>query len=94
LEKWRDYQFHKNLAKVDERMLKLQWKEDGLAEGRAEGRVQGHAQGHAEGRAEGHAQGRAEADAEWQTVLAAKDTELAADKAEIARLRKQLADNG
>jgi hypothetical protein len=60
LEKWRDYQFHKNLAKVDERMLKLQWKEDGLAEGRAE------------------------ADAKWQTVLAAKD-------AEIALLREQLA---
>ncbi|MDR2542300.1 MAG: Rpn family recombination-promoting nuclease/putative transposase, partial [Treponema sp.] len=77
LEKWRDYQFHKNLAKVDERMLKLQWKEDGLAEGR----VQVHAQGHAE------------ADAKWQTVLAAKDTELAADKAEIARLRKLLAED-
>jgi predicted transposase/invertase (TIGR01784 family) len=35
-EKWRDYMFHKSLAKVDERMLKLQWKEDGIDEGRAE----------------------------------------------------------
>jgi len=31
-EKWRDIQFHKNLWKVDDRMFKQQWKEDGHAE--------------------------------------------------------------
>ncbi|MDR2542185.1 MAG: hypothetical protein LBC80_01870 [Treponema sp.] len=36
IDKWRDYLFHKNLAKVDERMLKLQWQEDAYAEGRTE----------------------------------------------------------
>ena len=36
LESIRDYQFHRNLAKVDERMLHEQWKEDGIAEGKAE----------------------------------------------------------
>ena len=48
LEKWRDMQFHRNLAKVDERMLKLQWKMDGLEEGRTEGRAEGRAEGRVE----------------------------------------------
>jgi len=40
LEIWRDIRFHKNLQKVDERMLLQQWKEDGLAEGKAEVRLE------------------------------------------------------
>ena len=36
MEKWRDYQFHKNLWKEDERMLLLQAQIDGRAEGQAE----------------------------------------------------------
>ena len=55
-ERWRDIQFHKNLAKVDERMLHLQWeidaREKGHAEGKAEGREKGLAEGIAEGRIE------------------------------------------
>ena len=35
IESIRYYQFHRNLAKVDERMLHEQWKEDGMAEGKA-----------------------------------------------------------
>jgi len=35
IESIRYYQFHRNLAKVDERMLHEQWKEDGMAEGEA-----------------------------------------------------------
>jgi len=37
-ERWRDIQFHKNLHKVDERMLLLQAKMDGEEEGIAKGR--------------------------------------------------------
>jgi len=33
LARWRDYQFHKNLWKEDERMLLLQARTDGHAEG-------------------------------------------------------------
>ena len=44
LESIRDYQFHRNLAKVDERMLHEQWKEDGLEEGKIIGIEQGHAE--------------------------------------------------
>ncbi|MCL2763871.1 MAG: Rpn family recombination-promoting nuclease/putative transposase [Treponema sp.] len=39
LDKWRDIQFHRNLAKVDERMLHEQIKDDARAEGLAEGRA-------------------------------------------------------
>lgn len=45
LERWRNLQFHKNLWKVDERMLQEQL------------RIDGHAAGHAAGHAEGHAEG-------------------------------------
>ena len=41
IESIRYYQFHRNLAKVDERMLHEQWKEDGMAEGKAIGIVEG-----------------------------------------------------
>ena len=40
IESIRDYYFHRNLAKVDERMLHEQIKEDGIAEGREEGRTE------------------------------------------------------
>jgi predicted transposase/invertase (TIGR01784 family) len=40
IERWRDYQFHKNLWKVDERMLKEQARLDGHAEGLAEGHTE------------------------------------------------------
>jgi len=40
LEQWRMYWFHRNLAKVDERMLLEQWKEDGLAEGLTEAKLE------------------------------------------------------
>ena len=48
LESIRDYQFHRNLAKEDEICLRLQWKEDGMAEGKEIGIKQGIAQGLAE----------------------------------------------
>jgi len=44
LEIWRDIRFHKNLQKVDERMLLQQWKEDGLEEGKAKGLIEGKAE--------------------------------------------------
>jgi len=44
--KWRDIRFHKNLWKVDERMLLKAAKEDGLAEGLALGHAEGHVVGH------------------------------------------------
>jgi len=34
IESIRDYYFHRNLAKEDERMLHLQWKLDGIEEGK------------------------------------------------------------
>ena len=40
LEQWRDIQFHRNLAKHDERNRLLQIKEDAHAEGHAEGRTE------------------------------------------------------
>jgi len=52
IESIRYYQFHKNLAKVDERMLHEQWKEDGMAEGKAIGIVEGREEGRVEGREE------------------------------------------
>ena len=36
LDKWRDIQFHRGLAKTDERMLHEQIKDDARAEGHAE----------------------------------------------------------
>jgi len=36
IESIRDYYFHRNLAKEDERMLHLQWKLDGIEEGKVE----------------------------------------------------------
>ena len=44
-ERWRDIQFHKNLAKVDERMLHLQWEIDAREKGLAEGLAVGLAEG-------------------------------------------------
>ena len=41
IEKWRNIQFHKNLWKVDERMLRLQWEMDAREEGLAKGREEG-----------------------------------------------------
>jgi predicted transposase/invertase (TIGR01784 family) len=59
-EKWRDIQFHKNLWKVDERMLFEQAMIDGHEKGHAEGMAEGHAEGKAEGHAEGLTEGKAE----------------------------------
>jgi flagellar biosynthesis/type III secretory pathway protein FliH len=56
MEKWRNIQFHKNLWKVDERMLRLQWemdaREEGLAKGLEQGLEQGRKQGWKGGREE------------------------------------------
>jgi len=52
IEKWRDIQFHKNLWKVDERMLFEQARIDGHAEGHAEGHVEGRSEGLIEGKLE------------------------------------------
>ena len=61
-QRWRDIQFHKNLAKVDERNLHLQWeidaREKGHAEGHAEGLEKGITEGLEKGIAEGIAEGR------------------------------------
>ena len=64
IEIFREIQFHRNLAKIDEKNLKAQWKEDGYTEGRAEGLTMGHAEGRIEGRAEGLAMGHTEGRAE------------------------------
>jgi len=61
IEKWKDIRFHKNLWKVDERMLFEQAKIDGHAEGRTEGHAEGHIEGHAKGYAEGIAREKLEA---------------------------------
>ena len=45
IESIRYYRFHRNLAKVDERMLHEQWKEDGMEEGKAIGIAEGLAEG-------------------------------------------------
>jgi predicted transposase/invertase (TIGR01784 family) len=50
LERWRDYQFHKNLWKVDERNLREQIRIDAQKEGHEEGYKEGHKEGHKEGR--------------------------------------------
>jgi predicted transposase/invertase (TIGR01784 family) len=56
-DKWKDIRFHKNLWKVDERMLFEQARIDGhaqgMTEGLNEGRKEGHIQGHKEGLNEG-----------------------------------------
>jgi len=44
ISKWRDYHLHRNLARVDEKMLHLQWKLDGIAEGKAEGEAKARAE--------------------------------------------------
>ena len=49
LEKWRDLRFHKNLQKVDEKYMRMQWEMDARAKGHAEGKAEGHTEGHAEG---------------------------------------------
>jgi len=76
IEKWRDIQFHKNLWKVDERMLFEQAKIDGHAaghaEGHAEGREEGRAEGLTEGREEGLVEGRAEGLTEGKLEIAGK----------------------
>jgi len=67
-EEWKYIRFHRNLQKVDERMLHEQIKIDGHSEGLAEGRTQGrhegltegHEKGLAEGLEEGRTQGRHE----------------------------------
>ncbi|MCL2231418.1 MAG: Rpn family recombination-promoting nuclease/putative transposase, partial [Treponema sp.] len=71
LESIRDYQFHRNLAKVDERMLHEQWKEDGLEEGKIIGIEQGKEIGIKQGIEQGIAQGLAQGEAETK----AKDRE-------------------
>jgi len=43
-EQWKDIRFHRNLQKVDERMLHEQIKIDGYAEGKAEGLIEGKAE--------------------------------------------------
>ena len=63
-ERWRDYQFHKQLWKMDERALQEQIRIDAREEGLAEGHAEGHAEGLAEGLAEGHTAGHAEGHAE------------------------------
>lgn len=70
LERWRDYQFHRNLWKVDERMLKEQARLDGHAEGKAEGLAEGKAEGLAEGKAKGLAEGLAEGHTEEKLEIA------------------------
>ena len=79
LESIRDYQFHRNLAKVDERMLHEQWKDDGIEEGKkigiAEGKEIGIAQGKEIGIAQGHAQGIAQGIAQGEAETQAKDKE-------------------
>ena len=84
IEKWRDYQFHKNLHKVDERMLLEQARIDGRAQGLAEGRTEGKAQGLAEGKAQGLTAGKAEGKAEGLTE--GREDE----KLEIARKLKSM----
>ena len=56
LESIRDYQFHRNLAKIDEICLKEQWKLDGIEEGKSIGIKLGKVEGKAEGKAESKAE--------------------------------------
>jgi predicted transposase/invertase (TIGR01784 family) len=60
LDQWRDYQFHKNLWKVDERNLREQIRIDAQKEGHKEGHEEGLREGHKEGHKEGREQGIAE----------------------------------
>jgi predicted transposase/invertase (TIGR01784 family) len=59
-EEWKDIRFHRNLQKVDERMLLEQIKIDGRAEGKAEGRAEGREEGRTQGMAEGIAKEKLE----------------------------------
>jgi predicted transposase/invertase (TIGR01784 family) len=74
IEKWRNIQFHKNLWKVDERMLRLQWemdaREEGLAKGLEEGLVKGLEQGLEQGREEGLEQGLEQGQKERNRAIA------------------------
>ena len=79
LDRWRDYQLHRGLAKTDERMLRLQIEIDATAKGHTEGYTKGLAKGHAEGHIEGHSEGHAKGKAE--------------EKLEIARKMKTLGDS-
>jgi len=76
IEKWRNIQFHKNLWKVDERMLfeqaRIDGHDQGLTEGRAEGLAKGIAEGRTEGIAEGIAEGKIEGLAESREEIARK----------------------
>jgi len=56
-EEWKYIRFHRNLQKVDERMLHEQIKIDNRAEGFEQGRTQGFEQGLFEGRTQGLAKG-------------------------------------
>jgi len=101
IESIRDYYFHRNLAKVDERMLHEQIKEDGMAEGRAIGIAKGKEIGIAEGKEIGITEGRVEGMKEgelrerniWQGIVAdmkaEKDTEIERLRIEIAELREK-----
>jgi len=59
-EEWKDIRFHRNLQKVDERMLLEQIKIDGRAEGMAQGRAEGREEGRTQGMAEGIAKEKLE----------------------------------
>jgi len=86
LEKWRDIQFHKNLWKVDERMLFKQAMIDGHEKGHAEGKAKGHAEGYAEGKAEGHAKGHTEGMVEGKAEGIAEEKLIIAGKMKNAGL--------
>jgi len=58
-EKFRDYQFHRNLRRIDDLCEKEQWMIDGRAEGLAKGLEEGRAEGLAKGLAEGLEEGLA-----------------------------------
>ena len=83
LEKWRDIQFHKNLAKIDEINLHLQWEIDAREKGRTEGLAEGRTEGLAEGRVAGLAEGRTEGQAEGRAEIARKMKELGYTKEDI-----------
>jgi len=77
LEKWRDLRFHRNLQKVDDRMLLLQQKIEGRAEGRAEGWKECSIE-------------KDKVIAEKDAIIADKDAKLSDIQAEIARLKAEL----
>ena len=59
-ERWRDYQFQKHIWKMDQRALEDQIRIDARDEGLAEGRAEGLAEGLAEGKTEGLTEGKLE----------------------------------